>query len=180
MVLKRDEEYRVRNITLTLGLIAAFFSFRFGLELSWGWCIGIYAPMFLCVFLDAIAAGRTFVMEEQGVTVSLWRFRKTYRWEELQTKRIEEYAALTFGRANGNCPYHKGAYFAPYPVRKPRWIGRLMYATFHPWRFIYVNFYVPPPKYPGWLFKDWRGRSYEVKEEEFLEKMNRWQVELEQ
>ena len=181
MILKPDNGYWTRYIVVTICLAGAFLCFKIGLDLSWGFCIGVFAPLFLVtVVLDGIAAGRTVVMDAQGITVSLWRFQKTYRWDEFQTKRQEEYAALTWFRSYGNCPYHKGAMFAPYRVRKPRWIGRPAYATFHPWCYIYVNFYVPPPKHSTALFPDWRGRCYEVKEEEFQEKMRLWQVKLDE
>lgn len=95
MTLRRDDEYWIRNIAATVLLTGAFLCFKIGLDMSWGFCIGFFTPIFLLFLLDAIGSGRTFIMDAEGITVTFGRFQKNYLWEELQTKCIEEYAPLT-------------------------------------------------------------------------------------
>ncbi len=180
MVIKRDKDFRVAAVFLIIGLIVAACCFYFGLDLPLWAVAAIFLPLTLFTANWAIACGRTFLLDERGCTACFLGFRRTWRWEQLQTKRIVTYSWLDRVFTWGKCPYHKGAMFCCRPVKKRRFLGPPAYGMFHPWSCIYVNFHIPYPFRRTRLYPDYLGRYYEVSEEEFRTLMQKWNVHLEE
>ena len=140
----------------------------------------IWPTVLLITIPDSIYSCRTLEMNAEGCVVSYLWYRKEYRWEEFKVKRIEK---CRFSLAYQTM-YKKLVYFSPKAVHKPRMIQPELYGSLlHPFSFICINF-IPPgalPKeeaYKTFKYEFEKGRSFEVDEKLFREKMQEWGVEL--
>lgn len=114
---------------------------------------------------------RTICMNEQGCTISLWNYRRTYLWEELSMKRLEgEHLGLRI-------PYHSGGvFFSVHPVKKPRILDPCEYCMFmHPLTCFYVYFSPNVRLRQGYDQID----PYVAERKAFLHLLETWGVELE-
>ena len=149
MIVKKDKEYWFYVCFSHIGVLIVMIAFYFGLNLTIGWTLVVYAPLFLIIVLGAIIYGRTFILSAEGCTVCFLCFQRTYRWEELQTKRIERYPKYSLVRPMKYNPYQKYAMLAHYRVRKPRWVYPEQYSSLHPWSYIYLNSIIQTINYLG-------------------------------
>ena len=173
VVITRDKEYKLKFFVYTFAFVGILFVFAFGLGAPIGFALLINSPALLLIALDLISSGRTIVMDESGCTVHFWIFQKKYKWEQLKTKRIEKYTSPPMFNGLFRCYYLTEAMFCPHKARKPKFIRPSTYVILHPFSCIYVNMH---PSVGIWQ----RGRSYEVDETVFYEKMNQWGINLEE
>ena len=181
MIITRDPQYLIKQIML-YGIVTILCCLPlFGFDIS---SIGL--PVYLSLLLPiivlmpvlSVAYGRTFVLDSQGCTVCFLWLRKKYLWDELLTKRIGAYPKLMLN-SRGECPYRRGATFAPFRFRHSRYISPKLYSILYPWSFVYINLHIPDPVICGSVVR-YPGRYYEADEQEFREKMKQWHVELEE
>ena len=116
-----------------------------------------------------VSSFRTFCFSRDGLEVRLFKYRKFYRWDEIQTKRIEWYRIH-----HPKVPYIGAAFFCERPIIKGSWLKANLY-PFHLLSYVYVMF----PN-PGELTarEKWFSTSYSVNQEEFVRKLSEWGVEL--
>lgn len=131
----------------------------------------ILMPIYLFSFTDLLSIGRTFILDETGCTVCMWKYRKKYTWEQLNTKIVIKYYIPSMYSNSLYPSYETEIFFAPYKMHKPRMIRACIYRAFHPIRCIYIYF---TPKNA----EEYYLRDYEVDEQEFRTKMAQWGVEF--
>lgn len=132
-----------------------------------------------------IAVGRTIIMDHEGCIVIFGRYYKKYRWDELIVKRLErrfvdDHKITVFSKM-------KIAVFAPHKIykyyknyKKGQWKASTYCMTWHPLSIIFVRLVSDielekvksEKKYDNYL-------SYVVSERIFLEKLDGWDVKLE-
>lgn len=170
MILKRSKDYYLEIISQVIACSFAtviLCKFNFPVVIL----ILIVVPMYLFSISTLISVGRTFILDETGCTVSFWKFKRTYTWDQIKTKVIITYSfrPLLMGT---NCPeYLTEIIFTPYIMRKPRFIRAYIYSIFHPFRCIYMYFDPKENRFRS-------SKYYEADEEEFRTKMAQWGVEL--
>ena len=110
---------------------------------------------------------RTFVLDKDGCTVKFLGYQKTYKWSELQTKRV-----VDFKRSFGEPPYKACVILSP-KKRKNRRLKLTSFALyFHPFSIMFI-FFDPHEK------REWScPEMYSVDEEAFMQKMAEWNVEI--
>lgn len=174
MVIKSAKE-NIRILTLenscVIAAVAVMIYEKFPVWL-WMGLVGIDVMFSVCSFIET---SRTLIMDEDGCTVCFWRYRKRYSWNELQVKRIENYAH----NARYYPQYAGCAIFSPHKIRKSLWSCPVQYGFFCPLSFIFVCF---PHKRKLSKREYWSIMPdvYSVDEEEFRSKMELWNVELEE
>ena len=123
------------------------------------------------VFREWIAVDRTFILNEEGITVKFLFYSKEYKWSALKVKSI-----VNCEKSKGAVePYKSCAIFSPKSHQKPKWLLPSMYGRlFHPISFIFIYF-DPPFRYNRWkVHRD--TYTYEIEENEFMQKMIEWNV----
>ena len=123
----------------------------------------------VCFVPLAIASSRTFVLDENGCTVSLWRFQKTYRWEDMKTKQQENFGAAwrSIGWMN------EGIVFCVHRTKRPLIIPVVYYCAFrHPFSYIYIEFKKKKPDGTT------QSSLYAIDEQELKTHLNEWGVQL--
>ena len=175
MIVKSDKE--------TWRQIVIMFScFTFGILL---YSEGTIPIGFLCLFAFCyyvlicwtITVGKTIVMDEKGCTLSLWKYQKTYAWDEFKLKRIEDYRDIYHSPTN-QVPYSAYAIFSTKEIYRFKSMRPDTYNHwFHPFSFsfFYVYYKVENMDCNGYLHPN----IYPVDEKEFMEKMQEWGIELE-
>ena len=177
MTIRPNKDYLTDTILYLICLIGVSFIFIFGLGTSLGASVALLSPIWLLFWLQRISSGRTFILDEEGHTICFLWMRKKYFWNDLRTKRIIEYPRLPLIYSKSDCPYKKGAIFAPFHVRKPKWIRPMVYSWLHPWKLVYVNFSIPDASLFG-KKASYAGRHYEVDECDFCNMMKKWNIVL--
>lgn len=126
--------------------------------------VGIY------FILNSIATGRTIIMNEEGCIVSLLRYRREYKWDDFQIKTVVNFRPSLLDRLS----YNKAAVFSTKSkIYNTFWWNPIDYSwMFHPLTFVFINF-TPRKK---WI----DSKVYEIDEEEFMSKMRKWNVELDE
>lgn len=120
---------------------------------------------------------RIVEMSAEGCTVRFLWYKKFYRWDELQVKRLADYRYCNWGwnAYHKVIEYDEGAEFSPEPVKRREGTSPPSYCVWHPLTYIYVNFRnkaaEEAPK--------WSEHICEVDKEFFLAKMAEWGVVLE-
>lgn len=179
MVIRSSKEYHVLVIILLCCITVLFF-----LLLYTGDCDGThktFSIVFPAVFALVltiltvrywISVGRTLILDAEGCTVQFLGIRRTYKWADLKTKRIEDYSHSLGHRQ----PYTAGAIFYKKRASKPSWLMPAEYSMFvHPFSFFFVYF-DPRIQYKKW---DYRCPNiYVVEESVFRKTMADWKVEL--
>ena len=119
-----------------------------------------------------ICVGRTFIMCAEGCTVQFLLYQRTYKWNEFETKQIEDYTN-SFGYRQ---PYTAGAIFCEEKTHKPAWLMPMDYCFFtRPFRFVFVYF-DPCIQHKKWDY--YCPNIYVVDETAFRKKLIEWQVVL--
>ena len=121
---------------------------------------------------------RTVEMSAEGCTVRFLWYKKFYRWDELQVKRLADYRYCNWGwnRYAKVIEYDEGAEFSPKSVKRREGTSPPSYCVWHPLTYIYVNFQNKASKETGKLSE----HICEVDKEFFLAKMAEWGVILEE
>jgi len=174
MVIERNKYYIFHCCAYAIGCAAIpiVCIFKFGTSIWFALLCNF--PVLLVMIPGMITSGRTFIFDQDGITVIFWKYRKKYTWDQLKTKRLETHDLPSMLDGRGSAPYLKEVIFSPHKIRKPRFIHANTYCMFHPLSCIFVNFSIEDETY------DESSRYYEVKEEVFMEKMNEWGVVLEE
>lgn len=120
----------------------------------------IVVPVILCGrFLVAVC--RTFHFDDTGITISFFRFRKHYAWNEVALHRENYENRITIGKPQ----YKNCVCFPTAKMHKPRAMQPLWYCLLvHPFGFVFVGFdvlYQAPGVYP-------------VDGEDFVNKCEEW------
>lgn len=110
------------------------------------------------------------ILNEEGCTVKLWKYEKTYKWDEITIKRWEKKYEWS---------YFESAFFSVYPVEKPINIEPFNYCVYrHPFTCFCVNFWSES-------YRKSYQRSPEyctlrsMSKEEFVQQLQEWGVEFE-
>lgn len=121
---------------------------------------------------------RTVEMSAEGCTVRFLRYKKFYRWDELQVKRMADYRYCNWGGHGSRkvIEYDEGAEFSPKPVRRREGTSPPSYCVCHPLTYIYVNFRNKAAEEAS-KFSE---HVCEIDKEFFLAKMAEWGVVLEE
>ena len=141
------------------------------------------SPVVIFCIMHILYVSRTFYFSKEGCMVCLWRFCKIYKWEEIQTRRVEE---LGWSHLYSwvNAPSTKIVYFSNKRIKK---FSRLHLLRYQPrlLSFFYVHF-LPENFYkyrqPGKPLPERERKylsEYAVDGKEFMAKMKEWGVELE-
>lgn len=124
----------------------------------------------LCLVFET---SKKLIMDKEGCTVSVWGYKKTYKWEELCVKQIV-YNTGIGSRKSCNTQYIESVIFSPQPVKRKKQAYITSYEKTRYWKTIfYVNFVLEGKKKQSYM------GLYEVEKEEFFSKMQEWGVELE-
>ena len=175
MIVKSDKAIHVEYFLMIAGLlfleiICTKNLVREMIEISL--IIGLSAIMNLVIFwmmLEWIQMSKTIIMNSDGCIVKLWKIHKTYTWEEIKIKRIEKFYLKNVGSI-------EGIVFCKHSIFKPKWVYPGNFAFLSP--FLSYFFVCFNEENDG--KKKLTGvHSYVVNKDEFVEKMNLWNVELE-
>lgn len=171
MVIKSSKEYHLLALIL---LICITFFFFLLLSVANNIVFSVITATLLIIIAVRywISAGRVLIMDAEGCTVQFLWYCRTYKWTELETKRIEDYTNSIGYRQ----PYTAGVIFYKNTTRKPSWLMPAEYSMYaHPFSFFFVYFD------PHIHFNKWDVRCpnlYVVDEAEFRANMANWNVEL--
>ena len=141
------------------------------------------SPVVIFCIMHILYVSRTFYFSKEGCMVCLWRFYKIYKWEEIQTRRVEELGWKHLYRWV-NAPSTKIVYFSNKRIKKFSWLHLLWYQprllSFFYVHFLPENFYeygsskkLLPERERKYL------SEYAVNGKEFMARMKEWGVELE-
>lgn len=174
MVIKSPGDYWIEVVTLGGGAII-FPVIMAGAGAGPQWWLWYVIVTIGYLILYIIFLGRTFILDEEGCTVCFFRYRKKYRWDELEVKRIQNYL-YSFGQL---APHTGCVVLSPLSSCRSVKTDPMNYGLRHPLTFIFLQFRKEVTLkekidyYPG-------ARVYPVDEAEFREKMKLWNVELEE
>ena len=138
--------------------------------IGWVFCYFLILYMFVSTWF---CNGKPIIMDAEGCEVCFWKFRRKYFWNELKTKRLEQYWA------NGDDP-KRGVIFCKKKIGEMNWRHPSYYAPIRPYLdYFYVTFPVDEED------RTWKTEyknavnAYEVNEQEFMAKMHEWGVRIE-
>ena len=132
-------------------------------------CFFMLLFLLLLVTLSLYIEARTLVMDKDGCTVKFLCFKKTYKWQELKTVRVESFD----GCFQDKTSYIKGVIFSPKANLRPfRWVKPLSNIWRNHFDFFFVYFRTIKEENSVGI------RYYEVDEAEFMEKLAEWGVEV--
>ena len=138
--------------------------------------------LFGCVFYIsvcmAVFLGKTIIMSENGCTLCLWKYQRTYKWEDFKVKRMEDSRDI-YHSPTDQSPFSAIVVFSTKNLRTPDIMQFFTYNTFFrpfSFSFFYIYFKVDDMHWHSLLPYP---EIYVVDEKEFMEKMQEWGVELE-
>lgn len=126
------------------------------------------------LFRAWIVFGRTLFFDQNGCSIKFLCFKKKYSWDELKTKRMENFSNSVGYREQ---PFVSGVVFCPHQVKRPYWIKPASFNfVFHSFDFFFVYF-----SQPNVFDKQTNAYTpiYLVEKELFLEKLKQWNVAIE-
>lgn len=107
--------------------------------------IGLFATcgVLQTVLCNRIATGRTIIMDKEGCTVLFGRYRKQYRWNELNVKKyIFSYSGLGDRPHGIGIMYREGVVFLKHRTKLLKWMSTYTYCyDVRPLSSIFVYFY---------------------------------------
>lgn len=171
-------EILVMSLICIMCIVAGMFKFGFD-KIGIGFLCVTSAFMCLNSLQLWVSLGRTFVFDKNGITVKFCKFSKFFKWEELKTKRIEDYST-DIRLKHMKHPYVKAAVFSAKVIRNP--------FKFYPCYYtIFAVLFTDPFKYIFVYFDPHLGNKapynmphmYEVDEAEFKKCMIEWNVDIE-
>ena len=115
----------------------------------------------------SIVVGRTVTMDQSGFTISLLKYQRFYKWEDLVIRRMEgPHMGLRNSNING------GVFFSLKKVRKPEMMDPALYCSlFHPVSCFFVFF-------SSLGNNDKCQGIYPVNKDRFVEQLKEWGVKL--
>lgn len=121
-----------------------------------------------------ISYTRKITFSQDGCEVTFLWFRKFYSWDDLRTKRYEQYTFPARLWERGS-PFTHGVVFSPHRVRKSIFIKAATRGilSFFPFSHIYVYFF---PKGTSELPKTAKPFYYAIDEAVFRQKMSEWRI----
>jgi len=145
-------------------ILCVLFHFKFRI-----WLASISPLILLLLMLPwFISSLRTFVFDADGCTVCLWKYRKHYKWDDLQLKQYVSYKGAIITTTKACC--YEAAEFCPKNVHVPKRLDGHAYSSiFHPLCFIFVYF---PPGQPGFPVAYREDKAY------FCKKLEEWGVKM--
>ena len=158
------------TVCCVLAGILAWFRFR-----STSAVILVTIPAFLIILRFFITTSRTIIMEQEGCTIKFLWAKKTYRWDQLQTKKV-----INLTDYHGTYVHHaRCAVLSPLYVKNPFKLMPLEYNTFYlpPNLSIWGYFFVYLDSKPKELKVS--DNTYVVNETEFVRLMKEWNVDVE-
>lgn len=137
---------------------------------------------FVCFFLFLIyilyfwfVFGKSIYLDQNGCTVNFLFYKKTYCWNELKVKHIENHSMI-FGfdiPSELTCAiFSKKKYF------KPKFISPSTYCEFHPFNFSFIYLNLIPRNYDAENLPT-NYSAYPIDEQLFYSKMKEWNIEFE-
>lgn len=82
----------------------------------------------------------------EGYWVSFCGVRRLYRWEDVKTKRLEDYSKV-MDRSFNNARFPEGAIFSVHKLKRPKWMHPALFCGLtHPFSSFYVSFQVQQKK----------------------------------
>lgn len=118
------------------------------------------------IILTWIVTQHTLIMDEKGCTVLLWKYKRTYKWNDFAIIRIEKCI---------DDNYNEFAFFSLYLNRKARIKRPILYCKYcHPFTSFFVFFIPPEAKRLGSRMPE----TCAVDKGEFLDKMKEWGVQI--
>ena len=130
------------------------------------------ALLFAFIALLWMQRYKTYELDEEGLNVRFWKYKKRYFWEEFAIKKIENYESALFFQ------YSEGVVFSTKQIK-----GSGLFSTHE--RYSVIHFFIPLAS-PFFIdFKESAqksslGGSYRVDKEEFLTTLKYLGVEIEQ
>lgn len=126
----------------------------------------------IVAFIHWLVIGKKLNISSDGCTVSFFRYRRFYRWDEFSIIRLENLRnAYSFGSKFKPC-YEEYVFLSICPVKKPSWMYPNEYCMFHPLNCFFVCFcdlHLPDAE---------SSALYVADKEEFLGKLKEWGVSL--
>ena len=174
MTLKADKYYAYIYLAcalfLIIGGIAAFFA-------GAPWAVTpVCFALSIIGFRGFVALARTFVIDQEGVTIILGKFSRKYSWADFTIRRIEPEYKFAQTPLIFRLPTYKdgGAFFTVEPcLKRPTENCALYSAIYRPWKCFFVSFVPDEQMYPGY-----DEGIYVVNKQVFLDKLNEWGVEV--
>ena len=150
MIIKPSVESRIMVVITAIGLIAILGSNVFM------YTIGFYEMILFMlpfeVFLIFVLMGsycllcKTVELCPEGYWVTLGSKRVLYRWEDVKTKRLEDYSKV-WDRAFNNNRFPEGIIFSVDTKKRPKWMHPAMFCSLtHPFSSFYVSFEIQEKK----------------------------------
>ncbi len=170
MIIKSSKAYwGISGVIFCFGpILFVLFLLEFGFD-YWIWALIIGSLFVIQAVLVCVTYCRTLIMDKNGCTVEFLRYKKTYKWSELETKRIVD----SSGSWSEQMAYTTCFVFCKKKRKISRWLHPALYSLyFHPLSFMFVCFD------PHLDFKPVHEEIYLVEEDEFLKKMAEWGVEI--
>ena len=170
MTIKSSKAYWViSGIMFSFGLILFV---TFVLEYN---CNDLVLGLFI-VFLTSLSSVsvcltycRTLIMDKDGCTVKILKYKRIYKWSELETRCIVDCRRCW----SEKIAYNTCFVFCKKKRKNPKWLHPALYSLyFHPLSFMFVCFD------PHLNFKPCHEEIYLVEEDEFIAKMLEWNVEI--
>ena len=118
---------------------------------------------------------------EQGCTISILGYRKTYLWSEIKSKYYDSFAGTRMGGNYSQFDLDDGIFFSTHKYKRSNRTVPNQYAARHPLSSFYVVF---PPAYLNKTDKflgleiKYAPPAYMVDRDEFLALLESWGVEL--
>ena len=172
MTIKPD----VQNVMMMILSVVAQWglsAYCIDLEMSIGFSLAVFLFFGIFIVWYSVAMLRTVVLHKDGITVSFLGFKRTYVWEDLNTKRYVNNP----GGFLGDGIYTRSVEFCPKKIERSKRLSSDTYSfLFHPISLIFLFF--TPLNSPRPTDRIYRGNT--ISEEEFARKMAEWGVVLDE
>ena len=106
MIIKSSKEYHYL-VVFSLFSVVLFFFVMCSVSDSIKFPVVSVIPLLILVIRAWISSCRTYIIDEGGITVRFLWYQRTFKWDELKTKRIENYSNSIGYRQ----PYTRGVIF---------------------------------------------------------------------
>ena len=173
MVFKPNKFFVIFLVVLSVLIISVFAFMTFD-NTKWGWDYIFFILIFLILFRLILKSSYTIIMDEKGCTVKFLFYKKTHKWEELKTIRIEDLSLTRdVGRVFSKCiVFSTKSKLRPFKYQSP-------YSRYEVYGNVFNTFAVYFIKYkPNGKRAD-DGILWACDEEEMLAKIKEWGVEPE-
>lgn len=186
MVIKSSKDYKfitIISLCLLLPIIAIFYyeatsvngwnPDRFELKVL---TYIVFVMVLICVLIITkfyMVFCRTIIMDAEGVTIEILWMNRSYKWDELKTKRIEYYDECLGVERDY---YKEGVVFSTNRIGDFKKFKPSLFSLFLPTLSNFFVYFDPKIKFGKWdmVLPD----VYMVDKEDFMNKMKEWNVSL--